>query len=102
MFIHVVLFEIKAKEVRDYRKDSLMWARHAMKQKGFISYHTMKRFGFNNQYASVYEWKTKQGHERFMKKFHDLLVGKSKARVEVLGYYNLEAVDRIGLSGLKK
>lgn len=95
MFIHVVLFEIKPKEVPDYRKDSKMWARYAKNYGGFISYHTMKRFGFNNQYASVYEWKTKQGHERFMNKFHDLLVGKSKARVKVLGYYNLKSIDKL-------
>ena len=95
MFIHVVLFEIKPKEVPDYRKDSKMWARYASKQKGFISYHTMKRFGFRNQYASVYAWETKQEHERFLRKLHDWLVSKSKARVKVLGYYDLKAVDKL-------
>jgi len=55
----------------------------------------MKRLGQKNQYASVYEWKTKADHDRFMKKFHDCLVSKSKARVKVLGYYNLKRVDRV-------
>ena len=95
MFIHAVLFEIKPKEVLLYRKDSKMWARHTKKARGFIAYFTMKRLGFANQYASVYEWKTKQDHDRFMKKFHDALVAKSKARVKVLGYYNLKAIDKL-------
>jgi len=95
MFIHVVLFEIKLKEVSDYRKDSKMWARYAKKYGGFISYHTMKRVDSRNQYASVYVWKTKQDHDRFMKKFHDWLVSKSKAQVKVLGYYNLKSIDKL-------
>ncbi|MCX5711103.1 MAG: hypothetical protein NT060_03975 [Candidatus Omnitrophica bacterium] len=94
MFIHCVLFQIESKEVRKYRKDSLMWASYTKKAKGFIAYYTMKRFGFKDQYASVYEWKTKAQHDRFMKKYHDWLVGKSKARVKVLGYYNLKKVDQ--------
>lgn len=95
MFIHTVLFEIKAREVLAYRKDSKMWARYAKQAKGFVAYFTMKRLGFKNQYASVYEWKKKQAHDRFMKKFHDWLVGKSNARVKVLGYYNLKTVDKV-------
>ncbi len=95
MFIHSVLFEIKPKEFRRYRKDSLIWAAYAMRAKGFTAYQTMKRLAFKNQYASVYEWKTKADHHRFMDKFHDLLVAKSKAKVKVLGYYNLRAVDRL-------
>ena len=94
MFIHSVLFEVEPKEVAKYRKDSLMWARFARKAKGFVAYHTMKRFDYKNQYASVYEWKTKQDHDRFMGKFHDWLVAKSKACVKVLGYYNLKSIDR--------
>ena len=94
MFIHSVLFEVGPKEVAIYRKDSLMWARFARKAKGFAAYHTMKRFGYKNQYASAYEWKAKADHDRFMGKFHDWLVGKSKARVKVLGYYNLKSIDR--------
>lgn len=95
MFIHAVLFEIEPKEVTDYRKDSKMWARHARKAKGFVAYFTMERFGFKNHYASVYEWKTKQDHDRFMKKFHDWLESRSKAKVKVLGYYNLKTIDKV-------
>ncbi|MFH1458393.1 MAG: hypothetical protein ABIG31_04420 [Candidatus Omnitrophota bacterium] len=95
MFIHAVLFEVKPTEVRQYRKDSKMWAGYAKKAKGFIAYFTMSRLGFKHQYASVYEWKTKKHHEGFMKKFHDWLVSKSLARVKVLGYYNLKEVDKL-------
>lgn len=58
-----------------------------------MGYFTMKRTGYRNQYVSVYEWKTMQDHTRFMKQYHDWLVGKSKARVKVSGYYNLQAID---------
>ena len=95
MFIHVVLFEIKPKEVAKYRKDSLMWASHTKKSRGFLAYQTMSRYGFKNQYASVYQWAKKSDHERFMSKYHDWLVGKSKAKVKVLGYYNLKGIDRL-------
>lgn len=95
MFIHAVLFEIKPKEVGKYRKDSRMWAGYARKAKGFIAYFTMKRNGLKNQFASVYEWQRKADHDRFMKKYHDWLVGKSRAKVKVLGYYNLKAVDKL-------
>jgi len=94
MFIHVVLFEIKPGEVAKYRKDSLMWARHTKKASGFTAYHTMKRYGFKDQYASVYQWARKADHDRFMRKYHDLLIAKSKAKVKVLGYYNLKAIDK--------
>lgn len=96
MFIHAVLFEIKPKEVRDYRKDSIMWARHAKKHsKGFVSYHTMKRADVENQYVSIYRWKTRNHHDIFMKEFHDFLVSKSNAKVKSLGYYNLKAMDKV-------
>ncbi len=95
MFIHSVLFEIKPGQVLLYREDSKMWAGFARKAKGFVAYHTMKRFDHNNQYASVYEWKTKKDHDRFMGKFHDWLVGKSKAKVKVVGYYNLKSIDKV-------
>ena len=95
MFIHAVLFEIKPKEVPLYRKDCKMWAGYARKAKGFIRYLTVKRLDYKNQYASVYEWSSKQDHGRFMKKYHDWLVSKSKAKVKVLGYYNLKAIDEI-------
>lgn len=95
MFIHSVLFEIKPKEVAKYRQDSLMWARHTKKAKGFISYYTMKRYGFKNQFVSVYQWDKKIDHDRFMAKYHDWLVGKSRAKVKVLGYYNLKVIDKL-------
>ena len=95
MFIHTVLFQVMPGEVRHYRKDSKMWARHAKKAQGFIAYSTMQRLGHKNQYASVYEWRRKVDHDRFMQKFHDWLVSKSKAKVKVLGYYNLKAIDRL-------
>ncbi|MFA4889155.1 MAG: hypothetical protein WC628_06235 [Candidatus Omnitrophota bacterium] len=97
MFIHTVLFEIKPKEVPAYRKDSLMWAAHAKKAKGFLGYFTMRRYGYQHQYASVYEWKAKADHDCFMKKYHDWLVNKSKAKVKVLGYYNFKAIDVVRL-----
>jgi len=95
MFIHCVLFEVKRKEVAKYRKDSLMWASYTSKAKGFISYHTFKRYGYKDQYASVYKWQKKSQHDNFMKKYHDWLVGKSKAKVKVLGYFNLKEIDNL-------
>jgi tRNA(Glu) U13 pseudouridine synthase TruD len=95
MFIHVVLIEVKPKEVAKYRKDSLMWASYTKRAKGFIAYSTMKRFGYKDQYSSVYEWDKKTSHDRFMGKYHDWLVGKSKAKVKVLGYYNLKELDNL-------
>ena len=95
MFIHVVLFIVKPKEVVKYRRDSLMWARHTQKAPGFIAYRTMKRYGFKDQYASVYKWEKKTDHDNFMRKYHDWLVGKSCAKVKVLGYYNLKAIDKL-------
>jgi hypothetical protein len=91
MFIHAVLFEIKPREVKDYRKDSIMWANYAKKHsKGF-----MKRSDAKDQYVSVYKWKTRNHHDVFMKEFHDFLVSKSKAKVKTLGYYNLKAMDKV-------
>jgi hypothetical protein len=95
MFAHTVLFEVKPKEVKKYRRDSLMWARYALKAKGFVNYRTVKRVDHKNQYASVYQWKSRQDHSRFMAKMHDWLVSKSKAKVKVLGYYNLKTVDTL-------
>ena len=66
-FIHAVLFEIEPKEVRAYRKDCKMWAGYAGKAKGFIRYMTVKRLDHKNEFASVYEWKTKNFHDAFMK-----------------------------------
>ncbi len=95
MFIHVVVFEVAPSEVQQYRADSKMWARYATKARGFISYHTMKRFDCRDHYASVYEWKTKRDQDAFMKKNHDWLVGMSKARVHVESYFNLKSIDRL-------
>lgn len=96
MFIHAVLFEIKLGEVKDYRKDSIMWAKYAKKHsKGFVSYRTMKRVDVKNQYLSIYKWKTRNHHDIFIKEFHDFLVSKSRAKVKTLGYYNLKALDKV-------
>ena len=91
MFVHAVLFEIKPGEIKRYRSDCRLWAGYARKASGFVGCYTMKRVGHKNQYASVYEWKNKMSHDRFMKRHHDPLVGKSSARVKVLGYYNMSA-----------
>jgi len=93
MFIHVVLFVVKPKEVAKYRQDSLMWARHTKKACGFLFYRTMKRYGAKDQYASVYIWEKKIAHDNFMRQYHDRLVGKSRAKVKVLDYYNLKQLD---------
>lgn len=95
MFIHSVLFEIKPKEVIKYRKDSLMWARYAKKSCGFLAYRTMKRYGAKDQYASEYRWAKKANHDCFMRKYHDWLVSKSKAKVKVLDYYILKELDSL-------
>ena len=96
VFIHAVLFEIKLGEVKDYRKDSIMWAKYAKKHsKGFVSYRTMKRVDVKNQYLSIYKWKTRNHHDIFIKEFHDFLVSKSRAKVKTLGYYNLKALDKV-------
>ena len=102
MYIHAVLFEIQPKEVANYHRDNKMWARYASQAKGFIAYRTMKRLDYKNQYVSVYEWKSKKYHDRFMKKYHDWLVIKSKAKVKVLGYYNLKAIDKLEQSKGRK
>lgn len=95
MFIHSVLFEIGPREVLVYRKDCRMWAAYAKKAKGFLAYYTVKRVDHKNQYASVYKWKTKVAHDRFMNKLHDWLVSRSKAKVKVLGYYNLKVIGQM-------
>ena len=95
MFTHVVLFKINPKELPKYYLDCRIWARYAKKAKGFIRYYTLKRVDFKNQYASAYVWTSKKHHDRFMAKFHDWLVAKSKAKVKVLGYYNFQSVQEI-------
>ena len=95
MFIHSVLFEVKPRQVKAYRQDSKVWARFARQAKGFKVYLTVQRNKQKNQYASVYVWKDKVSHTRFMRKFHDWLVSKSQAKVKVLGYYNFQGLDQI-------
>jgi heme-degrading monooxygenase HmoA len=95
MFIHTVMFEVKPNQVLKYRNDSKMWAGFAKKNRGFVAYFTMRRIGHRDQFASVYEWKSKQDHDRFMKKYHDWLVAKSKAKVKVHHYFNLKTIDRL-------
>ncbi|MCM8762819.1 MAG: hypothetical protein NC829_00350 [Candidatus Omnitrophica bacterium] len=93
MFVHAVHFKVMPSQVKDYRKDSLMWARFAKKHK-LTAYFTMKRLGHKNEYICAYQWKKKQDCDCFMKNLHDELVSKSKAKVTVLGYYNLTAIDK--------
>ena len=95
MFVHAVLFQIAPKEVLDYRNDSKMWARYTKKTKGFIAYFTMRRVDHQNQYVSVYLWKNKQAHTRFMQTFHDYLVAKSKATEPDMG-----ATVGVGVTGV--
>jgi len=73
----------------------LMWASYAKKAKGFKAYFMMQRYGYKNQYASIYQWDKKIDHDRFMRKYHDWLVSKSRAKVKVLGYYNLKVIDKL-------
>ena len=95
MFIHSVLFEIQPREVAGYYKDNRLWAGYAGKAKGFVAFFTMKRTGYQNQYISVYKWKTLGDHNRFMKKFHDFLAAQSKSKVKLLGRYNFKCVEQI-------
>jgi hypothetical protein len=95
MFIHLVLFAVQPKEVVKYRKDSLMWAKVACRQKGFLGYYTFRRLRHKGQYVSLYQWKAKVCHQRFMDRYHEWLVSCSRAKVKVLGYYNLQALDKV-------
>ena len=95
MFMHAVHFKVQPKEAVPYRKDSLMWARYAGKYKGFLGYYTMRRHGHKNQFVSLYQWKAKKYCDCFMQELHGSLVSKSKAKVKVLGYYNLTAIDKV-------
>ena len=88
MFIHLVLFKIKKKNVPVYLRDCRLWAREAKKQSGFMGYKTLFRTNEKGQYASMYMWKTEVAHHCFMKRYHDRLVALSHCPVEVVGYYN--------------
>jgi len=88
MFIHMVLFRIRKKNVPAYLADCRLWQRQACLAAGFLGYETLLRSNKKNQYASSYRWKSEKDHSRFMKKHHDRLVSLSKCPVEVLGYFN--------------
>jgi len=88
MFIHMVLFKIKKKNIPIYLKDCRLWANAAKKHAGFIGYQTLFRTNEKDQYASLYTWKDETHHSRFMKKNHDHLVLLSHCPVQVMGYYN--------------
>ncbi|MBI4432601.1 MAG: hypothetical protein HY592_03860 [Candidatus Omnitrophica bacterium] len=90
MFVHMVLFKIKKRNVPVYAADCKLWEREAGKQKGFAGYHTLFRTNEKDQVASFYMWKSEKDHVRFMKKHHDRLVSLSSCPVEVLGYYNFK------------
>src|SRR3989338_10852341 len=95
MFIHMVLFKIRKINVPIYIADCRMWEREARRQSGFLSYHTLFRSNKKGHYASLYFWKSKKDHSRFMKKHHDRLVSFSKCPVEVLGYFDFSPIGRI-------
>ena len=88
MFIHMVLFKIRRKDVPVYAADCKLWAKEASRHRGFVGSRTLLRTNEPNQYASFYEWKSEKDHHRFMKKHHDRLVSLSHCPVKVLGYYN--------------
>jgi hypothetical protein len=88
MFVHLVLFRIKKKDVPVYKADCRIWEKEAKRHAGFLGYHTFMRTDQPAQYASFYMWKSEAFHKRFMKKHHDRLVSLSSCPVEVLGYYN--------------
>jgi heme-degrading monooxygenase HmoA len=92
MFIHVVVFKILKKDVRQYMTDCRLWEREARKYPGFEACYTLKRDGEDDQYASYYAWRTRRDHDRFMKKNHDRLVSLSKCPVEVVGYFNFSPI----------
>ena len=90
MFVHLVLFKIKKKNVPVYVKDCRMWHREAAKHSGFLDCQTLFRTNEKDHYASLYVWKKETNHKYFMKKHHDRLVSLSHCPVEVLGYYNFK------------
>lgn len=92
MFIHKVLFKIAAKHVPIYKRDCLLWQREAAKHAGFVGYKTLVRMDRKGEYASLYFWKNRAAHERFMKKQHDRLVSLSKCPVQVVDYFNYRSI----------
>ena len=92
MFIHMVLFKIRALHVRIYRADCRLWEKEARRHPGFLGYHTLVRTNRKGEYASFYLWDRETSHSRFMKKHHDRLVSLSHCPVTVLGYYNFKTL----------
>ena len=92
MFVHQVLFQIKAKDVPLYVQDCKIWKREASKHPGYLGCHTLKRTNQKGQYAASYLWKSEVDCGRFMKKHHDRLVRLSRCPVKVLGYYDFKTV----------
>jgi heme-degrading monooxygenase HmoA len=92
VFIHLVLFRIRKKNVSIYRADCKIWKKAARRERGFLGYRTLARTNEKNQYASYYLWKTEKHHRQFMNKHHDRLVSLSSCPVEVLGYYNYQTL----------
>ena len=88
MFVHLVLFKIKRRDVPTYVRDCRLWAKEASKHAGFLGTHTLFRTNQKDEYASLYMWQNESAHKRFMKKHHDRLVSLSHCPVRVLGYYN--------------
>ena len=90
MFIHMVLFRIRKRNVPVYVADCRIWEKEAKRHAGFLGYKTLFRTNEKGQYASFYTWKNEKYHSRFMKKHHDRLVSLSKCPVQVLGYFNFK------------
>lgn len=88
MFIHKVLFRIAKKNVPIYKRDCKIWKSEASRHPGFLGCETLERHDRKGEYASLYIWKSKKFHDRFMKKHHDRLVSLSKCPVEVVDYFN--------------
>ncbi len=88
MFIHLVLFRIRKKNVPIYRKDCKIWEKEARRHPGFLGLHSLVRTNQKGQYATCFFWKAEKSNRQFMKKHHDRLVSLSHCPVEVLGYYN--------------
>lgn len=92
MYIHKVLFKIAAKHVPTYKRDCRLWHREASKHPGFMGYRTLVRVGRKGEYASLYIWKSRQHHVRFMKKHHDRLVSLSQCPVRVVDYFDYSSI----------
>ena len=92
VFIHLVLFGIRKKDVAQYKADCKIWEKEARRHTGFLGYQTLLRTHQPSQYASFYQWKNEKYHKRFMQKHHDRLVSLSRCPVDVIGYYNFKTL----------